>query len=347
MPPSSSPAPLLRVTGLSKHYVLAGNKPFKALNAVSFDLHGSRTLGIVGESGCGKSTLGRTLMRLQDASAGTVIFDGLDWISSGARPLREHRRKMQMVFQDPFSSLNPKHSVGQVVREPLDIHWADKSRAQRMQRVHELLATVGLARSDADKYPHEFSGGQRQRIAIGRALALEPRLLLADEPVSALDVSIQSQILNLLMKLRRRHDMAMIFISHDLSVVRHISDDVAVMYFGSIVEMGAAGDIFEQPAHPYTRLLLSSVPSRNRVAGAAHRDAQTEVTGSELPDPANPPTGCAFAARCPQAMPRCQDGAPALVHRRVPEFVRSKVVACHLYLQEHNPQFHSINTPNP
>jgi oligopeptide/dipeptide ABC transporter ATP-binding protein len=326
--------PLLRVRGLSKHYMLPGNKPFKALNAVSFDLHGSRTLGIVGESGCGKSTLGRTLMRLLDASGGSVTFGDVDWISPTARPAREHRRWMQMVFQDPFSSLDPKHTVGTLVREPLDIHWVGKSRAQRMQRVVELLAIVGLAAGEADKFPHEFSGGQRQRIAIARALALEPRLLVADEPVSALDVSIQSQILNLLMQLRRRHDMSMIFISHDLSVVRHISDEVAVMYFGSIVEMAAASDIFEQPVHPYTRLLLSSIPSRNKTAGAVQLDAQTEVTGGELPDPSNPPRGCAFAARCLHAMLQCQESEPALVRRLVPEFGRSAVVACHLFAPE-------------
>ena len=323
--------PLLRVRDLSKHYVLPGNKPFKALHAVSFDLHGSRTLGVVGESGCGKSTLGRTLMRLLDANGGTVDFAGVDWISASARPGREQRRWMQMVFQDPFSSLNPKHTVGKVVCEPLDIHWGDKTRAQRMRRVHELLGTVGLAASDAEKYPHEFSGGQRQRIAIARALALEPRLLVADEPVSALDVSIQSQILNLLMELRRQHDMAMIFISHDLSVVRHISDDVAVMYFGSIVEMATARDIFSQPAHPYTRLLLSSIPSRNRGAGALQTAAGQEVVGSELPDPGNPPKGCAFAARCPHAMARCQESVPPLVPRHVPELARLAMVACHLF----------------
>jgi oligopeptide/dipeptide ABC transporter ATP-binding protein len=334
MPPDITTVPLLRVRGLSKHYLLPGNKPFKALNAVSFDLRGSRTLGIVGESGCGKSTLGRTLMRLLDASGGSVQFGGVDWISPTARPAREHRRWMQMVFQDPFSSLNPKHTVGTLVREPLDIHRAARSRAQRMQRVVELLATVGLAPGDADKFPHEFSGGQRQRIAIARALALEPRLLVADEPVSALDVSIQSQILNLLMELRRRHDMAMVFISHDLSVVRHISDEVAVMYFGSIVELAAASDIFEQPAHPYTRLLLSSIPSRNKAAGAMKLDAQNEVAGAELPDPANPPQGCAFAARCPHAMAQCQDSVPPLVRRRVPESGRSAVVACHLFEPE-------------
>jgi oligopeptide/dipeptide ABC transporter ATP-binding protein len=332
--PSDTPttaAPLLQVRGLSKHYLLPGSKPFKALNAVSFDLHGSRTLGIVGESGCGKSTLGRTLMRLQDATAGSVSFGGMDWISPTARPGRTQRGWMQMVFQDPFSSLNPKHTVGTLVREPLDIQWTGKSQAQRMQRVVELLATVGLAAGDARKFPHEFSGGQRQRIAIARALALEPRLLVADEPVSALDVSIQSQILNLLMALRRQHNMAMLFISHDLSVVRHISDDVAVMYFGCIVEMAAARDIFAQPAHPYTRLLLSSIPNRNRTADSAEHYTGNEVTGSELPDPANPPPGCAFAARCPHAMAQCQHTAPALVQRHVPEFGRLALVACHLF----------------
>ncbi len=328
---SSAMPPLLRVRDLSKHYLLPGNKPFKALQAVSFDLHGSRTLGVVGESGCGKSTLGRTLMRLLDANGGTVDFAGVDWISDRARPAREQRRWMQMVFQDPFSSLNPKHTVGKVVCEPLDIHWRDKTRAQRMRRVHELLGTVGLTAHDADKYPHEFSGGQRQRIAIARALALEPRLLVADEPVSALDVSIQSQILNLLMELRRQHDMAMIFISHDLSVVRHISDDVAVMYFGSIVEMAAARDIFNQPAHPYTRLLLSSIPSRNRGAGASPTAAEQEVAGSELPDPGNPPKGCAFAARCPHVMAKCAELAPLLTNRLVPRTGLNAQVACHLY----------------
>jgi oligopeptide/dipeptide ABC transporter ATP-binding protein len=199
---------------------------------------------------------------------------------------------MQMVFQDPFSSLNPKHSIGEVVREPLDIHWTTKTLAERAcSACASCLKTVGLAATDADKYPHEFSGGQRQRIAIARALALEPRLLVADEPVSALDVSIQSQILNLLMELRREHRMAMLFISHDLSVVRHISDDVAVMYFGHIVEMAPARDVFEQPAHPYTRLLLSSIPSRNRTTACAAQLATptTKWLGAELPDPANPP----------------------------------------------------------
>ena len=324
---------LLQVRDLSKHYAASSGRPIAALNQVSFDLQERRTLGVVGESGCGKSTLGRTLMRLQEASGGSVQFAGIDWISASARPKREDRRLMQMVFQDPFSSLNPKHTVGDIVREPLDIHAGASSRAQRQQHALELLQTVGLASADAGKYPHEFSGGQRQRIAIARALALEPRLLIADEPVSALDVSIQSQILNLLMQLRQQRDMAMVFISHDLSVVRHVSDDVAVMYFGSIVEIAPAADMFGQPAHPYTRLLLSSIPKRNRTGGADTPANTLEIMGSELPDAANPPTGCAFAARCAQAMPLCQQSAPALVLRSLPGIGASTRVACHLYAE--------------
>ena len=324
---------LLQVRDLSKHYAASSGRPIAALNQVSFDLQERRTLGVVGESGCGKTTLGRTLMRLQEASGGSVQFAGIDWISASARPKREDRRLMQMVFQDPFSSLNPKHTVGDIVREPLDIHAGASSRAQRRQHALELLQTVGLASADAGKYPHEFSGGQRQRIAIARALALEPRLLIADEPVSALDVSIQSQILNLLMQLRQQRDMAMVFISHDLSVVRHVSDDVAVMYFGSIVEIAPAADMFGQPAHPYTRLLLSSIPKRNRTGGADTPANTLEIMGSELPDAANPPTGCAFAARCAQAMPLCQQSTPALVLRSLPGIGASTRVACHLYAE--------------
>ena len=329
----TSSTTLLQVRDLSKHYPAPSGRPVAALNRVSFDLQERRTLGVVGESGCGKSTLGRTLMRLQDASGGSVRFAGIDWISPTAHPKREDRRLMQMVFQDPFSSLDPKLTVGDIVREPLDIHAGVSSRAQRQQRALELLQTVGLASADAGKYPHEFSGGQRQRIAIARALALEPRLLIADEPVSALDVSIQSQILNLLMQLRQQRDMAMVFISHDLSVVRHISDDVAVMYFGSIVELAPAAEMFKQPAHPYTRLLLSSIPKRNRTASADVPADALEIMGSELPDAANPPAGCAFAARCPQVMDVCRQSAPALVSRLLPASGASTHVACHLYAE--------------
>jgi len=330
IPSADSQAPLLQVDGLCKHYPSAQGKPVLALNRISFSLFERRTLGVVGESGCGKSTLGRTLMRLQDASSGSVRFDGIDWISTTARPGREARRRMQMVFQDPFSSLNPKHSVGDIVREPLDIHAGSSSRAQRRSTVQDLLATVGLTARDGDKFPHEFSGGQRQRIAIARALALEPRLLIADEPVSALDVSIQSQILNLLMSLRQQRDMAMIFISHDLSVVRHVSDDVAVMYFGSIVEMASAAAIFRTPAHPYTQLLLSSIPARSRVGGFTPPAGALELAGAELPDAARPPAGCAFAPRCPHAIARCQTEAPQLLTRQLPQPGHTALVACHL-----------------
>ena len=322
--PSST---LLRVEHLSKSYPLPGNKSFRALNAVSFELRERKTLGVVGESGCGKSTLGRTLMRLNPASGGKVEFAGVDWISPSAKPAREQRRLMQIVFQDPYSSLNPKYSIADIVREPLDINRTDKSRAERMQMVRDLLSTVGLSPADAAKYPHEFSGGQRQRIAIARALALEPQLLVADEPVSALDVSIQSQILNLLMELRRQRNMAMIFISHDLSVIRHVSDDVAVMYFGSIVEMAPARQLFAEPAHPYTRLLLSAIPKRNQVGTTVdiQNAARGELAATELPDPANPPPGCAFAGRCPHAMLRCSAEVPALrAHQQ-------GTVACFLY----------------
>lgn len=330
----SSASHLLQVRQLSKHYPGAG-KPIQALQAVSFDLQPRRTLGVVGESGCGKSTLGRTLMRLQEATSGEVRFRGIDWISATARPERQDRRLMQMVFQDPFSSLNPKHTVGQIVREPLDIHAGDSRRADRQQKVARLLDIVGLTAADADKYPHEFSGGQRQRIAIARALALEPRLLIADEPVSALDVSIQSQILNLLMQLRQQHDMAMVFISHDLSVVRHISDDVAVMYFGSIVEMAPAADIFRAPAHPYTQLLLSSIPARSRSGGFEPLATAVDNVHAELPDAANPPPGCAFAPRCPHAMAVCLASTPALAPRRLAQTGTTALVACHLFALAH------------
>ena len=325
MTTNQADTPLLQVQQLSKSYALPGKGSFKALNAVSFVLHERKTLGIVGESGCGKSTLARTLMRLTPASGGTVEFAGVDWISAQARPAREQLARMQIVFQDPYSSLNPKHTIADIVREPLDIHHADKSRAERTRLVQELLGTVGLSAADAGKYAHEFSGGQRQRIAIARALALRPQLLVADEPVSALDVSIQSQILNLLMKLRRDRSMAMIFVSHDLSVVRHISDVVAVMYFGSIVEMAPAPQLFAQPAHPYTRLLLSAIPKRHQVGIAIENVTHLEAVAAELPDPAHPPPGCAFAKRCAYAMPRCAAEVPALrAHHQ-------GSVACFLY----------------
>ena len=312
-------APLLRVRGLSKHYVLPGSRPFKALDAVSFDLHGRRTLGIVGESGCGKSTLGRTLMRLLDASAGTVTFGGVDWISPSAKPLREHRRWMQMVFQDPFSSLDPKHTVGAVVREPLDIHWVDRSRAQRMQRVYELLATVGLAQGDADKYPHEFSGGQRQRIAIARALITRPRLIVADEPVSALDVSVQAQVLNLMQDLQQQFGVTYLLISHDLAVVDHLCAEVAVIFQGRIVEQGTPATLFHHAAHPYTRALMDAVPRMEpRRPDQARRRTLSLAPRPQLPG------ACPYAHRCPNAQALCDSSRPELLASGP-----DHLVACH------------------
>ena len=311
---------LLEVRGLSKHY-RTGAGVLRALEAVSFDLAAGEVLGVVGESGCGKSTLGRTLLRLVPAPAGEVRFEGEDIMRLGARALVRRRRDMQIVFQDPFGSLNPRHRVATLIGEPLVIHGVPGVRA----RVAELLDLVGLPPDSGARYAHEFSGGQRQRIAIARALALAPKLLVADEPVSALDVSIQSQIINLIVDLKRRLGLAMLFISHDISVVRHVSDRIAVMYLGRIVELGLAAAVLAAPAHPYTRALLSAVPP---VPGEAKRDRI--VLQGDPPDPADPPPGCAFHLRCGAARPDCATVRPDLVTRRLPDG-GLRETACHLH----------------
>jgi peptide/nickel transport system ATP-binding protein/oligopeptide transport system ATP-binding protein len=316
---------LLEVRDLAKHYAQPGGVRVRALDGVSFTVAPGETLGIVGESGCGKSTLGRALLRLIEPTRGAVMFNGADILALDRRAMQAQRKHMQIVFQDPFGSLNPRHSVGTILAEPLEIHGYGDRRA-RAARVRELLALVGLPEDAGERYPHEFSGGQRQRIAIARALALEPRLLIADEPVSALDVSIQSQILNLLAELRARLNLAMLFISHDLSVIRHVSDRIGVMYFGKLVEIGPAADVFARPAHPYTQALLSAVPKPR--PGAKRERILLE---GELPDPARPPPGCAFAARCRHAMDRCRVELPELAARRVDDSARE--VACHLLEQ--------------
>jgi len=313
---------LLEIRDLAKHY-LARGVTIRALDGVSFTLARGEVLGIVGESGCGKSTLGRTVLRLVEPTAGTIAFDGEDITRLDRRAMVRRRRDMQVVFQDPFGSLNPRHRVGEIIGEPLEVHGVG-DRASRAARVAALLSIVGLP-SDADRrYPHEFSGGQRQRIAIARALALEPKLLVADEPVSALDVSIQSQIINLLAELRQRLGLAMLFISHDLSVIRHVSDRIAVMYLGRIVEIGPANDVFDRPAHPYTQALLSAIPHTD-----PNRRRERVILTGEMPDPANPPSGCAFHTRCRHALPRCAGESPALVERRVGD-VGTRETACHL-----------------
>jgi oligopeptide/dipeptide ABC transporter ATP-binding protein len=314
---------LLDVRDLSKTYPSPGGAPVQALAEVSLTLDAGEVLGIVGESGCGKSTLGRAILRLIEPSGGAVLFDGEDLVTLGREPLKRRRRDLQIVFQDPFGSLNPRHKVGAIIREPLDVHGIG-SRGERAARVAELIRLVGLPEDSASRYPHEFSGGQRQRIAIARALALNPKLIVADEPVSALDVSIQSQVINLIVELRERLKLSMLFISHDLSVIRHVSDRVAVMYLGRIVESGDTEGLMERPLHPYTQALLSAIP-RPTAEGRRERI----ILKGELPDPANPPKGCAFHTRCPFAMPHCSTDRPALVARRDGALVRT--TACHLY----------------
>ena len=315
---------LLRVTELTKHFAARrGKGGIRAVDGVSLTLNSGETLGVVGESGCGKSTLGRTILRLVEPTSGEVVFDGVDLLSLGPSALRDKRREMQMIFQDPFASLDPRLNVGAIVAEPLAIHGIG-DRKSRRAAVLELLETVGLEADAAKLYPHEFSGGQRQRIGIARAVALRPRLIIADEPVSALDVSIQSQILNLLVELRQRFGLSYIFISHDLAVVEHVSDTVAVMYLGRIVETAAAEELFARPSHPYTEALISAVPQTD----PARRGTRMVLKG-EMPNPENPPPGCPFHPRCPKAMDLCSSTPPNetdIGSEGRPHFVR-----CHLF----------------
>jgi peptide/nickel transport system ATP-binding protein/oligopeptide transport system ATP-binding protein len=314
-------SPLLEVRGLTQHYRTQTGATLRALEDVSFTLDEGEVLGIVGESGCGKSTLGRAVLRLTQPTAGEVIFEGEDILKLSRAAMRHRRRDMQIVFQDPFGALNPRHTVKTLIGEPLTIHGVANVAA----RVAELLDLVGLPATSGSRYIHEFSGGQRQRIAIARALVLSPKLLVADEPVSALDVSIQSQIINLIAALKRRMGLAMLFISHDLSVVRHVSRRIAVMYLGRIVEIAPAGALFDHPAHPYTQALLSAVP---QPAGGT-KLARILLEG-DLPDPTNPPPGCAFHGRCVHAMAVCAHARPALVPRQLPDGSQ-RDTACHLF----------------
>jgi oligopeptide/dipeptide ABC transporter ATP-binding protein len=315
---------LLRVTELTKHFIGRGGKGgIRAVDGVSLILQSGETLGIVGESGCGKSTLGRTILRLIEPTSGAIEFDGEDLLSLGASALRAKRRDMQMIFQDPYASLDPRLNVGAIVAEPLVIHRIG-SRASRRQATLDLLETVGLQPDAAKLYPHEFSGGQRQRIGIARALALRPRLIIADEPVSALDVSIQSQILNLLVELRQQFGLSYIFVSHDLAVVEHVSDTVAVMYLGRIVETAATEDLFTRPSHPYTVALISAVPESD----PARRGARVMLKG-EMPNPESPPAGCPFHPRCPKAMDLCASVVPK--ETDIGSEGRPHIVRCHLY----------------
>ncbi len=316
-------APLLEVRHLIKQFPLKGGGVIHALNGVSLAQEKGETIGIVGESGCGKSTLARVVLRLIEPTSGEIRFDGEDLIRLSKRAMRAKRQAMQIIFQDPFASLDPRIRIGRAIEEPLIIHGIG-GRAERREKVADLLTMVGLAQDAASRYPHEFSGGQRQRIGIARALAVEPKLVIADEPVSALDVSIQAQILNLLIDLRERLDLSFLFISHDLAVVRHVSDRVAVMYLGQIVEFGVAERIYRQAAHPYTQTLISAVPEPK-----PGRRRQRVVPAGDVPSPEAPPSGCPFHPRCPKAVDQCRTTLPA--EKNIATADRPHLVRCHLY----------------
>jgi len=292
----------------------------RAVDGVSLTIDRGETLGLVGESGCGKSTLGRAILRLYEPTDGKILFDGRDITHLREGQLRPMRRRMQMIFQDPFASLNPRHSVGRMVAEPMRVHGVG-DRKTHASRVRELLEVVGLPRDAGSRYPHEFSGGQRQRIGLARALALNPDFIVCDEPVSALDVSIQAQIVNLLEQLQEQFDLTYLFIAHDLAVVRHISDRIVVMYLGSVVEVSPGDDLYDNPLHPYTISLLSAIPIPDPVI---ERQRETILLQGDLPSPANPPSACRFHTRCPYIQPtRCADEVPELRE------ISGHQVACH------------------
>jgi oligopeptide transport system ATP-binding protein len=330
--PGAAATPLLQVHDLKVHFPLPGKGlmrrspgAVKAVDGVSFHLNAGETLGLVGESGCGKSTTGLAVMRMQPITAGRIFFEGQDITAQQARTGR-FRRRMQMVYQDPYGSLNPRMKVRDLVGEPLQVHGLDANRSEYQDRIAGLLKTVGLLPDMADRYPHEFSGGQRQRIGIARALALEPSLIICDEPVSALDVSIQAQVVNVLMELQQRLGLAYLFIAHDLAVVRHLSQRVAVMYLGRIVEIADRDTLYREPLHPYTQALLSAVPVADPAVEARR---QRVVVSGEVPSALKPPPGCRFHTRCPHAMPRCREEDPAL--QSPPGMQGERAVACHLH----------------
>ncbi|WP_078549839.1 ABC transporter ATP-binding protein [Litchfieldia alkalitelluris] len=318
--------PLLQVRGLKKHFPINGGVlgkqvgQVKAVDGLSFYVNKGETLGLVGESGCGKSTTGRLLLRLLDPTEGNVVFEEQEITTLSKNDMRKLRREMQMIFQDPYASLNPRHTVEKILEEPLIVHGIG-TKSERKKKVREMLEVVGLSSYHAKRYPHQFSGGQRQRIGIAKALMTNPKLIIADEPVSALDVSIQSQVLNLLEDLQKEFDLTFVFIAHDLGVVRHISDRVGVMYLGRLIELASSETLYEKPLHPYTQALLNAVP----VPDPDFIREETEISG-EIPSPSNPPEGCAFHTRCGSCMDICKTTRPEFKELEPGHFV-----ACHLY----------------
>src|SRR5262245_52766503 len=322
-PAATAREPLLKVDGLTKHFPMRQGlfgRPalIRAVDGVDFAVAPGETMGLVGESGCGKTTTGRMLVRLIDPTDGKIMFEGRDITKLSRGSLRPLRQDLQIIFQDPYASLNPRHTVGKIVAMPLVVNGVEPSGGVK-RRVQELLEIVGLNPEHYNRYPHEFSGGQRQRIGVARALALRPKLIVADEPVSALDVSIQAQVINLLRDLQREFDLAFVFIAHDLAVVRHFSQRVAVMYLGKIVESGSRAEIYERPAHPYTRALLSAVPDVTKLGAAGRIRLEGDV-----PTPLNPPSGCRFRTRCWKAQAICAEVEPPLVKQPT-----GSTAACH------------------
>ncbi|MBY0121211.1 ABC transporter ATP-binding protein [Bacillus sp. S/N-304-OC-R1] len=314
---------LLEVKNLKKHFSLGKGQILKAVDDVSFYIKKGETFGIVGESGCGKSTAGRTIIGLYDRTDGEVIFEGKNVHKMNEKERFAFHRKMQMIFQDPYASLNPRSTVREIISEPMEVHGLYRDKNERLERVYQLLEDVGLNRDHANRYPHEFSGGQRQRIGIARALSLDPDFIIADEPISALDVSVQAQVVNLLKNLQKKKGLTYLFIAHDLSMVKHISDRIGVMYLGNLVELTASANLYKNPLHPYTSALLSAIPIPD--PDVEDRRERIILQG-ELPSPINPPSGCVFRTRCPYAMGACAELKPEWQ-----EVEENHFVACHLY----------------